>query len=32
MNETAINEEDYRMNTNPTNNKQVTKLAHSELV
>ena len=24
MNETAINEEDYRMDTNPTNDKQVT--------
>ncbi|KAL6337579.1 hypothetical protein AAG906_037172 [Vitis piasezkii] len=26
MNETAINEEDYRMNTNPTSNKQVTQI------
>ncbi|RVW49007.1 hypothetical protein CK203_080949 [Vitis vinifera] len=26
MNETAINEEDYRMNTNPTNDKQVTQI------
>ncbi|KAL6331021.1 hypothetical protein AAG906_009449 [Vitis piasezkii] len=26
MNETTINEEDYRMNTNPTNDKQVTQI------
>ena len=26
MNETAINEEDYRMNTNPTSDKQVTQI------
>ncbi|RVW50000.1 hypothetical protein CK203_082263 [Vitis vinifera] len=27
MNETAINEEDYRMNTNPTSDKQVTQIS-----
>ena len=26
MNETAINEKNYRMNTNPTNDKQVTQI------
>ena len=26
MNEIAINEEDYRMDTNPTNDKQVTQI------
>ncbi|RVW41735.1 hypothetical protein CK203_082037 [Vitis vinifera] len=26
MNETAINEKDYRMDTNPTNDEQVTKI------
>ncbi|KAL6337759.1 hypothetical protein AAG906_037353 [Vitis piasezkii] len=31
MNETAINEEDYRMNTNPTSDKQVTQIGSFEL-